>query len=87
MQIQYLKQEKNEIEIEINNVTVVELLRMYLNQDDGVVLAAWRREHPTKNPKLKIKTKDKTAKKALNDALAAIDKDLDKLETNFKKAK
>ena len=83
----YLKQEKNEIELELNSVTVAELLRAYLNQDEGVTLAAWKREHPTKNPRLKVKTKDKTAKKALHDAIADIEKDLDKLESSFKKAK
>lgn len=87
MQIQYLKEEKNELEIEISSATIAELLRAYLNQDDFVLLAAWRREHPTKNPKLKIKTKDKTAKKALNDAVSRIEKDLDKLEASFKKVK
>ncbi len=83
----YLKQEKNEIELELSSVTVAELLRAYLNQDEGVTLVAWKREHPTKNPRLKIKTKDKTAKKALHDAIADIEKDLDKLESSFKKAK
>ncbi len=87
MQIQYLKQEKNEIELELGSVTLVELLRAYLNEDSAVVLAAWRREHPTKYPRLKIKTKEKTAKKALNDAIASIEKDLDKLEADFKKGK
>lgn len=83
----YLKQEKNEIELELDSVTVAELLRAYLNQDEGVTLAAWKREHPTKNPRLKIKAKDKTAKKVLHDAIAHIEKDLDRLEASLKKAK
>ncbi len=87
MQIQYLKQEKNEIELELGSVTMAELLRSYLQEDDSVVLAAWRRDHPTKDPLLKIKTKEKTAKKALHDAVARIEKELDKLESSFKKAK
>lgn len=87
MQLQILKQEKNEIELEIGSVTIAELLRAYINEEDGVVLSAWRREHPTKNPHLKIKTKDKSAKKVFSDAIAAIEKDLDKLEADFKKAK
>ena len=87
MQIQYLKNEKHEVEIELNNVTIAELLRSYLNNDEEVTLAAWKREHPTKNPKIKIKTSGKTAKKALNDAIARIEKYLDRIESNFKKAK
>ena len=87
MKMQVLKQEKNEIELEINSITVVELLRAYLNEDSNVTLAAWRRDHPTKPAKLKIKTKDKTAKKALGDSIAHIEKDLDRLEAEMKKAK
>ena len=87
MELQILKSESNEMEVELDNLTLVEILRVYLNKDSGVTFAAWRREHPTKKPVLKIKTKGKTTKKALNDAIAFITKDLDKTLADFKKMK
>lgn len=85
MQVKYLKEEKNEVEIEMDNLTVAEILRAYLVKDENVEFAAWRREHPTKNPVLKVRTKGKTAKKAIQDAVARIEKELDKLLEDFKK--
>jgi len=87
MEINILKDEKEEIELQIDNLTIAEILRVYLNKDSGVTFAAWRRGHATENPVLLVKTKGKTAKKALNDAIAHLTKDLDKLETDFKKIK
>jgi DNA-directed RNA polymerase subunit L len=87
MQFKYLKDEKNEAEIEIDNLTIAEILRVYLNQDSSVEFAAWRREHPFKNIVLKVKTSGKTVKKAVSDASEKIEKDLDKLVSEFKKAK
>ena len=87
MEIKVLKNESNEIEIEIDNLTVAELLRVYLNKDSNVELAAWRREHFEKPVVLKIKTKGKTAKKSLDDAISQIKKDSSVLEANIKKAK
>ena len=86
MQIKYLKDEKNEVEIELDNTTIAEILRAYLIQDDNVEFAAWRKEHPTKNPILKIKTEGKTASKALKDAVEKIEKELDKIQSEIKKA-
>ncbi|MEM2956335.1 MAG: RpoL/Rpb11 RNA polymerase subunit family protein [Candidatus Pacearchaeota archaeon] len=82
-----LKNEKNYIELELNNPTIAELLRVFLWQDDSVKLAAWKREHPTKNPILIVKTDGKTAKKALQDCIERIDKLNDKVLEEFKKAK
>jgi len=87
MEIKYLKNEKNEAEIELDNLTIAEVLRAYLNKDSAVEFAAWRRPHPSKNPILKIKTKGKTVKKALQDAVSVIEKEADKLVSNFKKGK
>lgn len=87
MEVKWLKDDKNEADIEIDNLTITEILRVYLNEDEAVSLAAWRREHPSKNPILKIRTKGKTAKKALSDAVAKIEKDADSLVARFKKAK
>lgn len=87
MEIKIINDSKNEIEIEINNITVAEILRVYLNKDSEVIFAAWKQEHPTKTPVMKVKTKSKTAKKAINDAVAQITKDLGKIESDFKKLK
>jgi len=87
MEIKVLNSSKEEIEVEISNLTLVELLRVYLNQDSGVVFAAWKKEHFTRNPVLSVKTKGKTAKKALNDAINQVTKELDDLEEDFKKLK
>ena len=87
MEIKILRNEKEEIEFEIVNLTLAEILRVYLNKDDAVTFAAWKREHPTKNPVMLVKTKGKAAKKAISDAVKAIDKDLSKTLSDFEKMK
>ena len=87
MELKILSSSKDEIQLEADSLTIVEILRVYLNKDSSVTFAAWKREHPTKNPILKVQTKGKTAKKAINDAIDAITKDLDKIESDFKKMK
>ena len=87
MELNVLNSSKDEMELEINNLTLVEILRVYLNKDSAVSLAVWKREHPTESPILKVQTKGKTAKKAIHDAVSAIAKDLDKVEADFKKMK
>ena len=87
MEVKILKNEKEEIEFQVDSLTLVELLRVYLNKDSSVNFAAWKREHITEKPIMLVKTKGKTAKKALNDAVSAATKDLDKIEADFKKMK
>ena len=87
MEIKYLQNEKNEANIEFDNPTIIELMRVYLIKDSAVIFAAWKREHPTKNPILKVKTKGKTVKKAISDAISAIEKDTDKIIDSTKKSK
>ena len=82
-----LESAKNEIKVELENVTLAEILRVYLNKDSAVSFAAWKREHPTEKPILLVKTKGKTAKKAISDAVGVITKELDKVESEFKKLK
>lgn len=79
MEIKVLKDEKNELEISINSLTIAEILREYLNKQESVSFAAWRREHPSKPVILRVETKGKTAKKALEDAINQIEKEADKL--------
>tara|TARA_Y100000310_G_scaffold340429_1_gene436182 strand:- start:3884 stop:4147 length:264 start_codon:yes stop_codon:yes gene_type:complete len=87
MELNILKNSKDEIEVELENLTIAEILKVYLNKDSSVTFAAWKREHPTKNPILLVKTKSKNPKKALSDAVNLITKDLDKFENDFKKLK
>jgi len=87
MEIKILETTKDRTEIEIANLTIIELLRTYLNKNSSVTFAAWKREHITKNPILLIKTKGKDSKKVLNDAIKDIEKDLDKISKEFSKLK
>ncbi|MCU0642432.1 MAG: hypothetical protein MUF61_02540 [archaeon] len=84
MKVNVLKSEKNELELQIDNITVAEILRAYLEMQ-GVDFAAWRREHPSKPATMKIESSGKTAKKAISDAIEAIKKDCEKLEASLKK--
>ena len=87
MEVKILKDSKEEMEVEVSDLTIAEILRVYLNKDSSVTFAAWKREHPTENPILRIETKGKAGKKAVNDAISAITKDLDKASADFKKLK
>ena len=84
MEVEIVKEDKNELEVEVDNVTIAEILRIYLNEQ-GIDFAAWRREHPTKPVILKIKNSGKTIKKSIGDAISGIKKDLDGLEKGLKK--
>ena len=87
MEVKILKEEKDELTVQFDNLTLAEIVRVYLNKDDSVKFAAWRRDHPSKPPILNIKTSGKSAKKALQDAISKIEKDTEKIQDEFKKAK
>lgn len=87
MEINILKSSKDELEAELENLTLAEILRVYLNRDSPVSFAAWKKNSSTKRPIISVKTSGKTAKKAVSDAISAITKDLDVLLTDFKKLK
>lgn len=87
MDLKIIKEDKEDMELELGELTIAEILRVYLNKDSDVVFAAWKRLHPTDKPTLKVKTKGKTAKKAVGDAISQIEKDLDKVLNDFKKLK
>jgi len=74
MEYEVLKNEKNEMEVAIANLTLAEVLRVYLNDDSSVEFSAWKRDHPSKPTVLRIETKGKTPKKALEDAISKISK-------------
>ena len=84
MNIEILKQEKNSVELTIDNLTVAEILRVYLNKE-GIEFAAWRREHPSKPLIFKIESSGKTVKKAVSEAIEAIEKDCNKIVGALKK--
>ena len=84
MNIEILKAEKGEVEVSLDNATVAEVLRVYL-YEAGVDFAAWRREHPSKPIVFVIKSSEKTVKKAVSDAVAAIKKDCNKITALVKK--
>ena len=84
MKIEILKQEKNEIELQIDNLTVAEILRVYLNRQ-GIEFAAWRREHPSKPIILRVESKGGNVKKEISDVIKAIEKDLEKMKGLVKK--
>lgn len=87
METKILETSKERTEVEIESLTIIELLRVYLNKDSNVTFAAWKREHITKNPILLVKTKGKDSKKVLIDAIKAITKDLDTTLKEFSKLK
>jgi len=87
METTILEESKERMELEIENMTIAELLRVYLNKNSNVTFAAWKREHITKNPILLIKTKDEDCKKALKNAIKEIEKDLEKTQKEFSKLK
>jgi DNA-directed RNA polymerase subunit L len=87
MEVKILKSSKDEIQVEVDSLTLVEIMKVYLNKDSEVDFAAWKQEHPTMKPVLVVRTKGKAAKKAIDDAVSAITKDLDKVQTDFKKLK
>ncbi len=78
MEIEVISQKNDELELRIDNLTVAEILRVYLNEE-GIKFAAWRRDHLTKPVIFRIESNGKTVKKAIADAISAINKDLNSL--------
>lgn len=84
MEVKIIKDEKNELDLEINSLTIAELLRVYLNKED-VEMVAWKRDHPKTNPVLHIKADN--PKKAVKKAISTIEKELKQAHDEFKKLK
>jgi len=85
MEVKILDETKDSLDVEIDNLTIVELLRVYLNKQSGTKMAAWKRDHPTKSPVLHIEGPN--PKKLLRDAIKQIEKEVDKVVDEFKKLK
>ena len=79
-----MKEEKNTLDVELDSLTVAELMRVYVNKE-GAKLAAWRREHTTSNPVLHIEADN--PKKILKKAVAEVQKELEAITSEFKKIK
>jgi len=84
MEIKVLKEDKNMIEVEIDSITIVELLRIYCNKE-GAKIAAWKRDHPTKNPILHVEGDNPG--KIIQKAISAVQKELESYSEEFKKMK
>jgi DNA-directed RNA polymerase subunit L len=84
MEIKILSEDKTSMDIELDSLTIAEILRVYLNKQ-GAKLAAWKRDHPTKNPVLHIEGDN--PKKILKGAIAALEKEIDTTVDEFKKLK
>jgi len=84
MEIEVTNEEKNKIEMKIDDLTIAEILRVYLNKN-GVEFAAWKREHPSRPLIFKIETSGKPVKKAVSEAVSEIKKDCDKILALVKK--
>lgn len=78
MNVEVISQENDLLEIRVDNLTVAEILRVYLN-DNGIKFAAWRRDHLTKPVIFRIESSGKSVKKAIDDAISSINKDLSAL--------
>ncbi|MAG38260.1 hypothetical protein CMI45_02655 [Candidatus Pacearchaeota archaeon] len=76
MEVEVVSLEKDVCEVKIDNITVAEILRVYLNEQ-GIKFAVWRREHPTKPVIFRIESSGKAVKKAISEAISGIEKDLD----------
>lgn len=87
MKVNFLVSEKDKLEVELDNLTVAELLRDMLWKDESVTLAAWKREHPSKNPILVLHTKGKDAKKVLLSTIEKIQELNSEIISQIKKAK
>ena len=84
MEIKVLNEDKASMDIEISDLTVVELMRVYLNKE-GADVAAWKRDHPSKNPVLHVEASN--PKKLVQKAIDSVKKELTTLEADFKKLK
>ena len=87
MKINFLLIEKEKIEVEIENLTIAELLRDMLWEQEGVILAAWKRDHPSKNPIVVLETKGKDAKKVLISTIEQIQELNSEMISQIKKLK
>jgi len=85
MEVKVLNEDKKVIEVQIDNLTVTETIREYLNKDKSDEFAAWKRVHPSNPPMLRVQTKGKSPKKAIQEAIDSISKDINDIASEAKK--
>ncbi|MGV8142347.1 MAG: hypothetical protein ACP5NS_01780 [Candidatus Pacearchaeota archaeon] len=78
MNVEVISHSANECEVSVDNITVAEILRVYLNEE-GIKFAAWRRNHLTQPAIFRIESSGKTVKKSISEAVSVISKDIDSL--------
>ena len=81
-----MKDEGNVLEIELNDLTIAEVIRVYLHKNEDVEFAAWRRDYPTKPMILRVEVKKGSARKAVQEAIEQIEKESEKLVEVVKRA-
>jgi DNA-directed RNA polymerase subunit L len=80
MYMKILKEEKDSMEIEINDLTMASFLAKYLNMDERVDIASFRQEHPLKETvTLFFKVKEGDPKKILKETLKRMESDVKEL--------
>lgn len=84
MKVKVLEKSQNEIKIELDDLTLCELIRKELWEDKSLVQASYSRKHPIENPILHVQTEGKSAKKALQDAIKRLEKKNEELIKVFK---
>jgi len=90
MKLEKVTNEKNELEFYIDNErhTLPNLLKEKLSKDADVEFCAYKLDHPLeKKAKIIVKTKGKSAKKAVEDAIKEIQTELDDFKKAFEKTK
>ncbi len=84
MEIKIIKDEKGILELEIPNLTIAEILRVYLNKE-GAKMAAWKKVSQNASPLLHIEADD--PKGLLKTTIAKLEKEIDETVDEFKKLK
>jgi DNA-directed RNA polymerase subunit L len=85
MDFEIIKETKEELEVKIENVTIAELLRVYLNQNDKVKFVAWKRQNHQEPATLRIETSGENPKKSIKTAIKEVTKELERIEKDFSK--
>ena len=89
MEVGILKNEKNELEFEVNcDPSIPELIVSKLNENDAVVFASYKITHPIRSrPRIIVKTEGKNALDITLKTLEGISDEISDFKKAFKKAK
>ena len=86
MKVKVLENKTNELKLEIDDSTICEALRKELWEDKTLIQASYSRKHSIESPVLVIQTEGKSAKKALQDAIARLEKKSEEFAKSIKAA-